>query len=367
MSTFIPIQEVLLLPMLGGDDYFQRRKGRLLTWSKHVYADMNMTSIKVPVRQVYQINKRTNTIDLPKKTIRVCSVEISDRYGAWYPVWRNERLDEQMVEIPAEKNCACEHKCGYALCNTIKGYVSVVTTKTDSLPNGNPISFTCVDRQAVDANGFFYSETQYPLRIFANGVWVNTVLHKEQKKMCQVEVDDNGCVCDTEKNLDLVCSCTGGNTAAIPYGGNSQSFCDNPAVNTWIYYCNSKLDWFSYQCGGFPRDCNNIYNISEMGDRLIFPKNFGFDKVRVRTYEEPDLNNLQIPFISVNTFILGCLFWDTQFNPKEQKLAAIYEQRYALSKFGLIGELNKYTIEEQRMMFTPPVFVPSYEENSNIS
>lgn len=361
MPTFIPVQEILLLPMLANNDYFQRSKGRLLTWAKHVYADMNMTSIKVPVRMLYSIDKRTNSVILPKKTTRVCSVEIMDRYGNKYPVWKNTRLDEKMVDIPAGKSCACEFECGYSLCNTIKGYTAVVSEETDSLPNGDPITFTCVSRQAVDANGFFYSEKQYPLRIFESGVWVDTVLHTEKKQMCEVEIDKNGCVCDSQANIDLICGCSGANIQQIPFGGNAQSYCDNPNVNTWIYHCSSKMDWFNTQCGGIPNMRHNIYNVSEMGDRLIFPADFGHDKALVRTYEEPDLNNLQIPFLSVNTFVMGLLYWDNQFNPNKQREAAIFGQRYAELKWGLIGELNKYTIDEQRMMFTPPVYVPSYE------
>lgn len=368
MPLFIPVQEAVELPLLGNDDTLQRGKGRMLKWAKYVYADMNLTSVKAPVRREYGIDKRTNTVILPKKTFKISSVEVRANNGAYYPVWRNEIVGNDLVEISAAKNCACEYKCGYTLCNTIKGYVAVVSTKTDKLPNGNTISFTCVDRQAVDANGFFYSETQYPLRVYESGVWVNTVLHTESKKLCKVEVDKNGCVCDTEQNITDMCNACGANLNNLgqapadvyPIGGNAQSYCGNPAVNSWIYYCSDKADWFSTQCGGQPHLGNNVYNISELGDKLIFPHNFGFSKVVVRTYEEPDLNNLQIPFMAIDTFVAGLKWWDARWNDKKQALAAGYAQIYASLKFGLLNELNKYTIEELRMIFTPPTFVPSF-------
>lgn len=367
MSRFIPLTEVLRIAMLGNDDLLQRSKGRLRMWAKYVWQDMELTTVKVAKREFFKINKRTNTITLPCDFLELSSVNVVDRCGTIYPIFRNE-LNVKHLDIPqveAYKNCACEFKCAHELCNTIKNYVAVTTTKTDEMPDGSPVSFTCIDRKAVNAEGFFIEELQYPLHVYEDGVWTDTVLHTETNKLCRVECDENGCPCDSEANIDAVCNACGINSGQsdIPFGGNANCG-PTPSTQEWIYWCSTKLDWFSVQCGCFPsgfrHGCNNVYNISEDGNRLIFPHNFGFDKVLIRYYSDVNVNDLEIPYIALDTFIMGLKWWDARFNDNKQNLATKYEADYTKLKWGLLSELNKYRLQEMRMILTPPVYVPSF-------
>ncbi len=367
MSRFIPLSEALDLPLLGNRDYLKRAKGHLLTWAKYVYPDLNITTLKIARRQIFKINKRTNTVDMPCEFSQLCSVNVKDHCGNFLPVFLNDRLHDDLVDIAADKDCACEYKCGYKMCNTIKGYESIVCIKSDYLPTGAAIDFKCVDRKAIDNQGFFYEEKQYPQRIYHSGVWVDTIKHTETIKLCKVEVDEHGCCCDTDVNVEAICNSCGitDNNYRPPLGGTAD--CPpNKHTDTWIYYCNSKLDLFWTQCGGFPigfnRECNNIYNISELQDRLIFPWNFGHDSVMIRFYEDVDLNKLQIPLIAVDTFVMGLLWWDTRFsmNKNEQLLSIGFGKQYATMKFGLLKELNKYRIAEIGQILSPKAYIPSY-------
>lgn len=362
MSRFVPINEVVMLPMLGNHDYLQRSKGRFLTWSKFVWQDMEMSVVKNPVRQMFKINKRTNTIDMPCNFLQLCSVNVKVN-GVFYPVYLNDKLHDDLVDISASKDCACENKCGYKMCNTIKGYEAVVSVKSDYMPDGTAIDFNCVDRKAIDDNGFLYEELQYPERIYVSGVWTTTEKKTEKKKLCKVEVDENGCCMDTEENITNVCNSCGISDYNPPVGGTAN--CPpNKHDKTWIYYCNSKADWFGVQCGSYPsglqKECNNIYNISELGNRLIFPHNFGFDEVMIRFYADITTNNLMIPFIAVDTFAMGLKWYDKKFDDRGQNLAQVYGKQYALMKFGLVKELNKYRIEELGKIFAAPKYIPSY-------
>lgn len=365
MGRFVPIQEVVKLPMLGQHDYLMRSKGRFLTWSKYVWDDMNLSTTKVAKREFFDINKRTNTVDLPCDFLQLCSVNVVDKHGVFYPVYLNDRLHDDLVDIAAAKDCACEYKCGYKMCSTIKGYEAVVSTKSDFNPDGTAVSFKCVDRKAVDRNGFFYQELQYPMRVYLSGVWTETVLHTEKKKMCEVEVDSNGCVCDSEENINKIChSCGIVDKDYYPPLGGTANTPPNEGDDTWIYYCNSKADWFGMQCGNLPhgmtKHCNNIYNISELGNRLIFPHDFGFKRVMIRYYHDVNLNDLQIPRIAVDTFVMGLKWWDCKYDDKRQQLAQVYAREYAVMKFGLLREMNKYRIAELGKILAPPRFVPSY-------
>jgi hypothetical protein len=361
MSTrFQHIDYVIDSALLGNKDIGRRAKGRMLRWAKEVWLDLNLSTVKKVKREEFKINKRTNTVKMPFDFQYLSSVNVMDHHGVEWPVYRNDRLHIDVVEIPADKNCACENGCGYQLCNTIKGYEAITSIVTDSLPNGTPITFTCISRKAVDRNGFLYLEWQYPLHVFTNGVWTDTILQTEQKKLCECETDENGCICDSEENWNRVCEASG--ILGIPFGGDAQQ---GPTAqsNTWIYHCNSKQDWFNVQCGHsthFKKDCNQIYNINELGDTLIFPHHFGFDKVIVRYYYDVDLQHLEIPVIAVPTFIMGLKFWDNQYDDMHQDLAKFYGSRYSQMKFGLLKDMNMYRIAENAQILTPKTHVPSY-------
>jgi hypothetical protein len=47
--------------------------------------------------------------------------------------------------------------------------------------------------------------------------------------------------------------------------------------------------------------------------------------------------------------------------------AAVYGEKYSRQKWGLYLELNKHRMAEQRMILTPPVCVPSFNQTDNFS
>lgn len=359
MPKFVSIEEAIKPLMLLNDDYLQRSKGKLLTVAKMVWQDLNLTTVKEAERELFQINKRTNTVDLPFNTTDLCSVSVIGRNGVIYPLYRNDRLHKDIIDISAKKDCGCEKGCGYKLCATLSNYEAIQSTKSDHLPDGTPISFVCKDRKMVDKNGWLISETQYPLRVYTSGIWTNTVLHTEVKRVCALEVNSDGCVCDTEGNIDAV---VGSCLPNAPVGGTA-STPPSPNVDTWMYYSGSKLDWISFQSGcrgGLVSHFKNIYNISETGDRLIFPHDFPFDSVLIRRYADQNLFDIRIPIEALPTFMTGVKWFETRWNDKMQKLAMKYEIDYSKQKWGLLLELNKYTIAEIEQAATPHVNVPSY-------
>jgi len=371
MSTYLSVDEAVELVLLGNDDLLRRDRMKMIKWSRYVWEDLKLDVLKQPVREYFNIDKRTNSIQLPCPFTQVSSVNVRDRFGNFFPVWRNERITDDIPDVAAGKDCSCEYKCGNKLCNTIKGYEAIVSTKYDKLPDGSEISFTCVDRKMVENNGTFIEQLQYPQRVYESGVWVNTILYTENKILCKVELDHNGCVCDTEHNIDALCNTCcddNSNVNAIPFGGTADNPpCNNQDINTWKYYCNSKLDWFWYQCGcevGCLNPYDMIYNISELGNRLIFPKNFGFDRVVLRYYKTQNTADIKIPLIALDAFAMGLKWWDARFNDKKQDLAALYSMEYTKMKWGLLGQLNKRRLAEWRMILTPPTFVPSYIKNN---
>jgi hypothetical protein len=383
MARFDPVFDVIDSLCLRSGDLQRRKKGLYLDCATDVWNDLNETTLriakrlKIPVRKKYEVNKRTNSIELPCNFNRLSSVNVVDERGVIHPVYRNLSIHDDIVDVPAEKNCACEKKCGYNLCNTIKGYVAIQTTVSDILPNGNPVSFNAISRLAVGDNGVVYRENQGIQRVYTNSVWTDTILVTTSTQMCQCETDDNGCICDTEHNVILLCeSCGIRNfqdninpknltTVTEPYAVGGTAMCPpSPNDDEWVYYCNNKMDWFSIQCGcepgRFRREYRNVYNISENGNRLVFPHDFGFEKALVRFYEDIDLKDLVIPYIAKDTFMTGVQYFSMKQNPELRDMAGSFGQQYSREKWGLFLELNKMRIAELGKTIAPRAHVPSY-------
>lgn len=377
MAKFYSAEELCESLCLLSGDLLMRNKGLYLSVAREVWNDMNedvlkiSKKVKIPTRWEFFVDKRTNTVVIPKNVEKICSVSSVDKWGHYHPLYRNENIPTDIVDIGANNDCACEKECSYQLCNTIKGYEAVSSIKSDYLPDGTAISFTCVDRKMVDNQGFFYSQTQYPQRVYLSGVWTDTVLHTENIKLCQLEVDDNGCVCDTDANLASVCDACGiNNSNCVIIGGTpSTPPCDDPLADTWIYHVGSTMEWFNTQCGCYPygvNGClNNIYNISQEGNRIILPANFGWDKIMIRFYEDIDTKNIMIPYLGKSCFMTGLKFYSSKFNDKKLQLSQLYGQQFSREKWGLLLELNKNTIAENAAIYTPKTFVPTYIVNPN--
>lgn len=383
MAKVYPIEEVVESLCLRSGDIQMRNKGLYLEVAKDVWEDMNEGTlkigkrIKIPYRQQFCVDKKTNSINIPE-ALRISSIHYADQYGCFWPIYRNDTIEDDIVDLgEAERNCACEHKCSSALCNSIKGYEAVVTDKTDYLPNGEAITFSCVDKKIVDAQGFLYEQTEYPLRVYISGVWTDTVKHTETKTLCQVDVDENGCVCDTIENLDRVCNaCHISSSACCPtdsdivYGGNSSMppTCV-PEAQTWMYQCASRMEWWNVQCGGYPYRCgngfSNIYNINVAGSRVLFPYNFGWDNIMVRFYEDIQLRDIKVPYMAKECFMTGMQYFSVCHHDKKQNLAAVYGDKYSKQKWGLFGDLNKLTQAELKTIFAPQAYWPSYSTYHN--
>jgi len=365
MGRFIPISEAIEDASLFGDDILQQLKMRYHRLAKYVWDDLNLTTVKNATRVLLDVNKRTNTVDLPCNYLDLSGVSIMNENGSFTPVFMNQKLHDDLVDVNAGGRGNCT--CNYELCNMIKGYEGITSYVTAPLPDGNTQQFTCITRRGF-LDGHYYEEKQAPQAIYTDGVWTSTQVVTTNTQLCALKTDKKGCVTDCEENYDaiLACShCAVPNNQKVAIGGDSW-LPPSPNVNTWIYYCSSKADIYSTQCGCYfsrgncRNQFNDIYNISELGNRLIFPKNFGHKKVLIRYYESVPLEKMTIPFIAVPTFIMGLKYYYTLYNDNMQRLNDGYNVKYAKMKWGLLGELNKYTVKELGSMFAQKTYMPSY-------
>lgn len=341
MSAFITIDEIVEDACHAMDDYLLRNKMKFLRFAKRVYNDdLKLGSVRAAVRQFFEIDKRTNTIKMPCDFHRLSGVYWKDRNGRFHPMYRNDRLNDDIVDIKAKKDCACD--CGGKLCNAIKSYESIVEEIEETMPDDSTQTFRCETRKGVDGNGWYYEVVQYPIRIFEDGVWVNTEVKTEKRDLCQLEMEGE-CVVDCDANVEAVygCSCSDGNT---------------------IVSCPAKMDSYMTECGTWVSEqgFKNVFNITEEGDRLIFPNDIPIDKVLIRYYPVVDLRNIKVPLVARSCMITGILFENFRFKTDRESILAAREfgQRFTNESFALLGELNRYNAAAKNAIMSPVAYFP---------
>ena len=340
VSGFVSLVEVVEDACFAMDDYLLRNKLKFLRLGKRVWNDdLNLNSVKMPVRQFFNIDKTTNTIKMPCDYHRLSGVSWQDKNGQFHPMYRNDKLTDDIVDIKSKNNCLCD--CGGTLCNLIKSYESISEQVTVSTPNGGEESFTTYFIKGIDDNGWYYETKQYPQRVYVGGQWTSNELVTEKRELCKLELED-GCPTDCEANVESVTSC---------------------GCRTELVRITSKLDYYMMETGTwFSRDCgfNNIYNITEEGDRLIFPSDLPIDKVLVRFYKVNDLKDIRVPIVARATMISGILFENMRFKTDRESVLLTREfgQRYANQKFALVNELNPYNSAEKNAIMSPVAYIP---------
>lgn len=358
MAKFVSIEDIILAACMGDSDILQQKKMKYLYWAKNIWNDdLNLTTVKEAKREIIGINKRTNTLDLPCDSVGVSGVYIIGCFGEFIPVFKNDRLHDDIVDVAAAKNCACD--CGHDLCNMIKGYEAVTEEVPSEMPDGSTKVFTCITRKGFDADGTYYEEKQYPQRIYTDGEWTDTVIHKEKIKLCTLELTDTGCVRECEENYHAVtaCGCFAKCPTVFDQSIEVGQECIVPMANSRALYGWESGVGFA-RCGSY---LVNSYNVTEEGNRLIFPYNFGHNRVMVRYYADVQLQDIKVPSVAKEAFIVGLKYWETLIDDDRQNLNARYAKRYGELKWALSQELNKWSIAEQRMIMTPKVFIPSYQ------
>ena len=117
MAKFYKAEEVVESLCLLSGDILMRNKGLFLSVVPEVWNDMNedvlkiAQKVKIPTRWEFFVDKRTNTVTIPKNVQKICSVSSVDKWGHYHPLYRNENIPTDIVDIGANNDCACENEC----------------------------------------------------------------------------------------------------------------------------------------------------------------------------------------------------------------------------------------------------------------
>lgn len=282
-SRFITIEEIVKGILRRQKDLAGVDKLLLKDIAKDVYKELNLSAIKIPLRAIVDVDKRTNSIYVPENYMTFSSISAQDECGIWVPMVINTNLTSDIVDISEVVDCGCECGCQSPLCSSIKNYELIQEQVSVVMPDNTTEVFTGTFRKKIDNNGNYVAEKIWPTKKYDNSVYVAVVMETTDEFICQVDTLPCGCVKPTEENeVNLNC-----NVAAISF--NIDCGCHiNP----------------DYLMAHFQRECNT-FNFSEEGDRITFDDRFKEDQVLLRYYADHKTKDLLVPIIARRAMVAG--------------------------------------------------------------
>jgi hypothetical protein len=280
---FIKIEDIVKGILRRQKDLAGVDKLLLKDVAKDVYKELNLGAIKIPIRVILNVDKRTNSIYLPENYMTFSSISAQDECGIWVPMVINTNLTSDIIDISGVPDCGCECGCTSELCSSIKNYELIQEDVSVVMPDTTTQVFTATLRKKIDNNGNYVAEKIWPTQKFDNGTYVAVVMETTDEFICKVDTLPCGCIAPTITNDEIV-TC---NTAAISFGVDCGCHI-NPG------------DLMAHH----HRDCNT-YNFSQEGDRITFDDKFHHDQVLLRYYADNKTKDILVPIIARRAMVAG--------------------------------------------------------------
>lgn len=294
------------------------KKARYLLIFKRLWKRENMSGLKDSVRTIIDVQKGQNRIILPKESFMFSTVSVLDK-GKFVPLLINSNLSQDTVDLSANKVCPCG--CGSDLCAAVRNYELIQKKVSAKMPDSSFQTFTMTVKKKVNLDGSYIREITEPIAVFTNNIHTSTELQTREEYMCNLEVNEDGCVKECDDNHKKV-------------WGNCQ-------FNTIWNDCGKPIDLS--ECHPKIRE----YNISDDGESIILPSHFSYDKVVVRTYQTLPTKEIMIPFVCQDYIMASLVEEINKFDKKIQRYIKLDDKKRKDDyKEEMMINLSRMTISE---------------------
>lgn len=322
---FITIENIVKGILLREKDFAGADKLMLMAIAKDLYKELNLGSIRNPVRRMIEVDKRTNSINFPDDYMTFSSISEIDECGRIEPLIINTNIKSDMVDISLVHDCGCECGCQSQLCSAIKNYEIIQEDISIIMPDSSTQIFTATKRKKILSDGSYVMETVAPVQKFDNGVYVAVVMETTDEFLCHLEMNDCGCIKHTHHNEEAVNNCS-----------NARDY------NT------------DCGCTECPRGDRNTYNFSEEGDRIQLDSRFRCDHVLLRYYADLPTKDILVPIIARKSMVSGIKSEQVKFDDKATQFKiALWASEHNKDQIVLRDKLNQISLKKFLRNITP--------------
>lgn len=321
------------------EDYVQSKRMLYISVLRDAFIKLNLKTEMFTTRVALPVNHDLNYILTPKNYLELSSISAPNHDGKWQPMIISTKVDIDVADLSLAKRCGCSCGCAQSQCTAVRNFETIYGTMAMKMPDNTTQTFTTTYRKIILEDGSFVEETTVPTQTFINNVHTATGLKKQTKLLCNLDLEECGCIKDTvqnRQNIESACTAidvpTECGCAAQPEGCTVYS-----RDGLWGHSITADADIMK------PRDLQ--YNIDEEGDRIYLPTNFNHDYVVLRYWANTKTKDIRIPFLAKEAMISGIKVITTTFSKKEKGQAEFWKQEYKSNTDILMENLADIKLE----------------------
>lgn len=185
---------------------------KVLNHAKWVWKDLYRTKLQFPQTQVYTLDKH-NAFVLPENCERILNISVVDKMGVLHPLTYNSNINTAKIQCDHSCGCSCKQCNGQnSLCGALDTLKATTTPYTIPNPSGSgcpPLETFTTSWVITNGCGDIQTVTRIPIVQWNIPPMGCAVAESESlwtyenitQTICNVQVDDKGCIKPTEENL----------------------------------------------------------------------------------------------------------------------------------------------------------------------
>lgn len=204
--TSMPLSEAVDMFMSLQNNSNQNHKLLYRTSGRMIWKEL-LGDTLTSVRSVYvAVDQSTKRFTLPKDIMRLYSISFVDKCGIIHPIFYDENVSTlELLDFNNEDSCGCQKCKGKDSLCSIFETVTYTDTVAEVSIEGTTDTFRIRKYVIRDVLGKVTEVTEYYGPYDVNGSPTNDEIFKTTKEViCNLELDDNGCVCNSHVNNQIV-------------------------------------------------------------------------------------------------------------------------------------------------------------------
>ncbi len=291
---------------------------------------------------VLEVCKTKHTITLPNNCNRLVNISVVDQHNRLHPLTEDTGINTAETRCPKFK-CSCGNCHGE---NSLCGALDAVTMTTEQV-DVKGTSYTLTNWVKMDGEGNIFKSSKVPTWDTAT----NSVIYTTQQTfLCNVEVNEKGCIKPTQPNIDSLSAYCGWGGDWF-YGNIYATFQGlMPApYNPWGHYNRNAASpniihivHGHHQGPGWP---NNGTNPSIPPEHINHWDGIRSVIVTYQTNGETEGSEILVPDYAYDAVLSGIVYRQHWLNPRDGDKDNVFKHQFNSKKMDVMKYLNPIRLE----------------------
>jgi hypothetical protein len=279
-------------------DFIGSNRMLYLSVLKDAFVKLNIKTVLYTKRVALPVSPGIPYVITPDDYLEYSSLAAPNHHNKLVPMIINTNVKVDVGDLTLAKRCGCDCGCKHDYCSSVRNFEVITGTMMAKMPDGSMRSFNTSYRKIVLKDGSYVEERNVPVEVIQNNVHTDTRLEMQSALLCNLELEECGCVKHNEHNRAMI-----------------------------DRHC--QADRVDFECGCAVRDPrgHKEFNLEEEGNKIFLPSDFRQPYVVLRYYANSKTKDLMVPYIAKEAVMSGIKHITSKFDKDAPKAEKEYWER----------------------------------------